>query len=81
MSDTPISDAAFINNFVPYSVAWTLETRLAAVTAERDALHTAIVHAVALLNRSPSVAECEQGRTAHDILRHALIGYADRYDI
>jgi hypothetical protein len=40
-------------------------------------LNTAICQAVALLNVSPGVAQCAEGRTAHDLLRVALIGYAD----
>lgn len=44
-----------------------------------DALHTAVCQAVALLNRSPEVALCAEGREAHTILRQALADYAEAH--
>ena len=46
--------------------------------AEID-LHAAICQAVALLNVTPELARSETGRQAHNILREALVTYADRY--
>lgn len=42
-------------------------------------LHAAICQAVALLNVAPEVARCKEGREARDVLRQALIDYADAY--
>lgn len=42
-------------------------------------LHTAVCQAVALLNVSPLLARCESGSKAHQILRQALVDYADAY--
>ena len=44
-----------------------------------ETLHTAVCQAVALLNRSPEVARSTEGREARDVLRQALIAYADAY--
>ncbi len=44
-----------------------------------EALHAAVCQAVALLNRAPEVARCTEGREARDLLRHALVAYADAY--
>ena len=48
------------------------------MTIEAD-LHMAVCQAVALLNAAPEVARCAEGREARDILRKALIDYADAY--
>ena len=40
-------------------------------------LHGAVCQAVALLNRSPEVARCAEGRQAHTILREVLVLHAD----
>lgn len=42
-----------------------------------EMLHIAICKAVALLNTSPEVAMCSEGREANNILKKALIDYAD----
>lgn len=42
-----------------------------------DRLHVALCQALGLLNVSPEVARCADARRAHDILRQALIDYAD----
>jgi len=42
-------------------------------------LHEAACQAVALLNRSPEVARCTEGREAHNLLRQALVDVADAY--
>lgn len=42
-------------------------------------LHAAICRAVELLNRSPMAAQCSEARGARDILRQALVDYADAY--
>lgn len=42
-----------------------------------DALHAAACQAVALMNRSPEVARCADGREAHRLLRQALVDYGD----
>lgn len=44
-----------------------------------EALHVAVCQAVALLNRAPEVARCAEGREARDLLRQALVDYADAY--
>jgi len=44
-----------------------------------EALHAAVCQAVALLNRAPEVARCSEGREARDVLRQALVDYADAY--
>ena len=44
-----------------------------------EALHVAVCQAVALLNRAPEVARCAEGREARDLLRQALVAYADAY--
>lgn len=44
-----------------------------------EALHAAVCQAVALLNRAPEVARCAEGREARDLLRQALVDYADAY--
>ena len=44
-----------------------------------EALHVAVCQAVALLNRAPEVARCAEGREARDLLRQALVDYADSY--
>jgi hypothetical protein len=49
------------------------------VNTQHKALHAAVCQAVALLNRSPEVASCAEGREAHTILRQALVDYADAY--
>jgi hypothetical protein len=43
-----------------------------------DELHAIICQAVALLNVTPELARSDTGRHAHEILRKALIAYADR---
>lgn len=40
-------------------------------------MHTAVCQAVALMNRSPAVAQCKDAREAWNILRQALVDYAD----
>lgn len=42
-----------------------------------DALHIAVCQAAHLLNASPEVARSKEGREARDILRQALVDYAD----
>ena len=44
-----------------------------------ELLHVAVCQAVALMNRSPGVASCIDGREAREILRNALVAYADAY--
>ena len=44
-----------------------------------EALHVAVCQAVTLLNRAPEVARCAEGREARDLLRQALVDYADAY--
>ena len=44
-----------------------------------DDLHAAVCRAVALLNVSLEVAGCADGREARDILRQALVDYADAF--
>jgi len=43
-----------------------------------EELHSAICQAVALLNISPECARGVESREAHNILREALIDYANR---
>lgn len=45
---------------------------------EQD-LHLAVCNAVHIMNMSPDIARSEEGRKARDILRQALIDYADSY--
>lgn len=40
-------------------------------------LHEAICNAVELLFLAPEVHKCKEGRQAYDILRQALVAYAD----
>ena len=47
--------------------------------AEIARLHGAVCQAVALLNRAPEVARCDEARQAHTILREALVLHADEY--
>ena len=62
------------------SAAYRKLVRLAARSADTSgALHVAVCQAVALLNRAPEVARCTEGREARDILRQALVEYADTY--
>lgn len=42
-------------------------------------LHTAVCNAVQIMNMSFDIARSEDGRRARDILRQALVDYADRY--
>lgn len=42
-----------------------------------EMLHDAICHAVSIMNMSIDIARSEDGRRAKDILRKALIDYAD----
>lgn len=42
-------------------------------------LHGAVCQAVALLNRAPEVARCEEAWQAHTILREVLVSHADAY--
>jgi hypothetical protein len=41
--------------------------------------HAAVCQAVTLLNVSPALAQCANGRLARDLLRQALVDYADAY--
>lgn len=50
---------------------------LIAMARQADEIHTAICSAVSHLNICPELARSENGRTAHLILRQALIDYAD----
>jgi hypothetical protein len=45
--------------------------------AAAEAFHSAVCSAVAHLNTCPEIARSTNGRTAHLILRQALIDYAD----
>lgn len=47
--------------------------------SHEENLHTAMCQAVALLNVTPEIARSETGRRAHNILREALVKYADEY--
>lgn len=49
------------------------------MTTQHKTLHAAVCQAVDLLNRSPEVASCAEGRKAHTILRQALVDYADAH--
>ncbi len=40
-------------------------------------LHEAICEAVELLFLAPEVHKCKEGRQAYDVLRQALVTYAD----
>lgn len=42
-------------------------------------LHAAVCSAVAIMNTSMDIARSPEGRNARDILRQALINYADGY--
>lgn len=42
-------------------------------------LHTAVCQAVEVLNRSPEIVRCAEGREVRDLLRQALADYADAY--
>ena len=42
-------------------------------------LHAAVCQAVQLLNVAPEVARCAEARAARDLLRQALLDYADAY--
>jgi len=42
-------------------------------------LHEAVCQAVALLNRAPELARSTEGREAHNLLRQALVDFADAY--
>lgn len=42
-------------------------------------LHAAVCNAVAIMNTSIDIARSPEGRKARDILRQALIDYADEY--
>jgi hypothetical protein len=42
-------------------------------------LHTAICEAASILSTAPDVIRCADGRKARDILRQALIDYADAF--
>jgi hypothetical protein len=44
-----------------------------------QALHTAVCEAVAIFNTAIEVARLPDGRKVHDILRNALVEYADAY--
>ena len=52
------------------------ETMTDRETTER--LHAAVCQAVALLNRAPDLARSPEGSEAHNLLRQALVDYADR---
>ena len=45
---------------------------------EQD-LHIAVCNAVQIMNMSVDIARSEDGRRARDILRQALIDYADEF--
>lgn len=47
------------------------------MSAREEALHAAVCQAVAILNVSPDMARSRNGRDTHNILRQALIDYAD----
>lgn len=44
-----------------------------------DKLHAAVCQAVAILNTSPEIARIAAGRDVREILRHALVEYADNF--
>jgi hypothetical protein len=44
-----------------------------------DNLHAAVCNAVAIMNTSIDIARSPEGRKARDILRQALIDYAEEY--
>lgn len=44
-----------------------------------EALHMAVCNAVQIMNMSPDIARSADGRKARDILRQALIDYADAF--
>lgn len=44
-----------------------------------QSLHLSVCNAVQVMNMSPDIARSEDGRKARDILRQALIDYADSY--
>lgn len=48
-----------------------------AMTEAEDKLHAAICHAVSIMNNSFDIARSTEGREAKDILRRALLDYAD----
>lgn len=48
-----------------------------ATTETEDKLHAAICHAVSIMNNSFDIARSTEGREAKDILRRALLDYAD----
>jgi hypothetical protein len=50
------------------------------VSTEREAkLHDAICQAVSIMNMSIEIARSKDGRQAKDILRQALVDYADDF--
>lgn len=51
--------------------------RQAALCIRIDALHAAVCQAVGLLNHAPEIARTSDGRRVRDILRQALLDYAD----
>lgn len=57
--------------------AQSAEAELAALRAAAERLHESMCNAVEQMNISPGVAGCPYGRSAHLVLRKALIGYAD----
>jgi hypothetical protein len=44
-----------------------------------EELHMAVCNAVHIMNMSPDIAQSSDGRKARDILRQALIDYADAF--
>jgi hypothetical protein len=77
MSDTPRTDA--VDDALPlyiyrYKAIFDLARNL---ELENTELHLAICQAVALLNLSFDAARCSNAREAHDLLRQALVDYAD----
>ena len=44
-----------------------------------ESLYVAVCQAVTLLNCAPEVARCAEGREARDLLRQALVEYANTY--
>lgn len=50
---------------------------LAALRADAERLHESVCNAIEQMNISPGVAGCAYGRSAHLVLRKALIAYAD----
>lgn len=47
---------------------------------DTEALHAAVCQAVSIMNQSFDIAASKDGRKANDILRQALIDYADMTD-